>query len=308
VVGSANLTRPGITRNAELVRSFSFEVGKRELALPLFQSARAFLGEVASRWPSTEFSNRLAEVDTDITWLNTPAPGRVPARLLHNLDGPLLPQLVAGLESPVHELAVVSPFFDEEPLLLEWIQEHVSPKRVTIFTRNGAPTLTPSWLTQSMMKAGTAKLLFSNWSEDEHSRQLHGKALALVHGKSVRLAFGSANFTRAALLSTAVSGNVEVVLALDDVPRKSIDVRRLFDPNGDAKEGPLISSMRPPEEPISSHTLRLSEATLEATSFRCLLATEYGGHLEAVLLFQDGGENVVAVTGSGTDRQAELRA
>ena len=54
--GSANLTRQGITRNAEFARSFSFEINKQELALPLFQSAREFLAEIARRWPSNELT------------------------------------------------------------------------------------------------------------------------------------------------------------------------------------------------------------------------------------------------------------
>src|SRR5439155_5653268 len=88
VIGSPNLTRPGLTRNAELVRCFSFEVGKREQALPLFQSALAFVRGVASRWPSSELSNRLADLDVGIPWLHAPTKP-LPIKLLHNLNTPL---------------------------------------------------------------------------------------------------------------------------------------------------------------------------------------------------------------------------
>lgn len=306
VVGSANLTRSGLTRNAELVRSFAFELGKRELALPLFQSARAFLGEVATRWPSTELDKRLTELDSDTPWLSGVPARPLPIRFLHNLSAPLLPQLVEKLESPVHDVSVVSPFFDEQPVLLDWVQKQVNPTSVTMFTKNSAPTLTPAWFEHPLMKAHAAKLLFSNWSENDHARQLHGKALAFSHGKSVRLAFGSANFTRAALLATPKDGNVEVILALDDVPQRSIDIRALFDPSGAAKEEALIPVERPETEPEAVHDLRLVEATLEDSAFRCLLADEHSGDLDAVLLFHDGGTLSVSLEGSGVDRRAEL--
>jgi|APLak6261675434_1056106.scaffolds.fasta_scaffold00635_7 HKD family nuclease len=306
VVGSANLTRAGLTRNAELARSFAFELGKRELALPLFQSARAFLGEVATRWPAAELDKRLAKFDSDIPWLSGVPAKAVPIRFLHNLSTPLLPQLVEKLESPVQDLSVVSPFFDEEPVLLDWLQQQVNPGSVTLFTKNSAPTLTPAWFKHPLMESRAAKLLFSNWSENDHARQLHAKALALSHGKSVRLAFGSANFTRAALLATPKDGNVEVILALDDVPRRSIDVRALFDPSGAAKEEALVPFERPATEPEAVHHLRLVEATLEDSAFRCLLGAEHTDALDAVLLFHDGGTLTVSLEGAGADRRAEL--
>ncbi len=72
VVGSANLTRSGLTRNAELVQSFSFESEKMEAALSLFQAARSFLGEVAKLWPSTELSQRLPNIAQEASRLRIP--------------------------------------------------------------------------------------------------------------------------------------------------------------------------------------------------------------------------------------------
>ncbi len=306
VVGSANLTRSGLTRNAELARSFSFEINKRELALPLFQSARTFLGDVASRWPSSELVKRLGDLDADVPWLGGAPTKPLPVKLLHNLTTPLLPQIVQALESPIHEVAVVSPFFDDEPKLLDWVQKNANPKAVTIFTRNSAPTLTPAWPKHPTLKSKTGRLLFSQWGEEGRTRQLHAKAVAISHGKSTRLAFGSANFTRAALLATPDDGNVEVVLALDDVPRKSVDVHELFDPSGLAKSEPLIPFERPLEEIEASYPLRVVEASLEDSSLKCFLGSEHDGRLEAVMLFHDGGLLVVPLNGSGTDRRAEL--
>jgi hypothetical protein len=96
------------------------------------------------------------------------------------------------------------------------------------------------------------------------------------------------------------------VLALDDVPRKNIDIHKLFDPSGLAKSEPLIPFERPPDELEASYPLRIVEASLDDSSFRCLLGSEYGGRLEAVMLFRDGGLLVIPLEGSDADRRAEL--
>ena len=306
VVGSANLTRPGITRNAELARSFSFEINKHELALPLFKSARKFLDEVATKWPSSELTKRLNDLDVDAPWLTAADAKPLPLKLLHNLTKPLLPQIVDGLESPVHEIAVVSPFFDDEPMLLDWLEKRTSPKAVTIFTQNSAPTLTPAWFQHPTFNSKNGRILFSRWGKDGQVRQLHAKAVAINHGKLTRLVFGSANFTRAALLSTPGDGNVEVVLALDDVPKKSTDIHKLFDPSGLAKPEPLIPFERPPTVDEPSYLLRVVEASLEDSSFRCILGSECDNRLEAVMLFHDGGVLPIQLEGSGASRRAEL--
>jgi hypothetical protein len=306
VVGSSNLTRPGLTRNAEFARSFSFEVNKRELALPLFQSAWLFLTDIARRWPSSELTKRLEDLDADTPWLSGSATEPVPIRLLHNLMSPLLEQVVVGLEKPVHEVATVSPYFDRKPEVLDWLQKKVNPKTLTIFTQNGAPRLNPAWCEHPTLKGKTNGLLFSQWGEKGQARFLHAKALGISHGKSTRLVFGSANFTRAALLATPVDGNVEVVLALDDVPRSKLDLRDLFDPNGLAKGEPLIPFEPPADPPEAKYSLRIIEAIVDESTLRCVLDGEYEGRLEAVMRFGDSGSIAIPLQGTGADRRAEL--
>ncbi|MBI3918729.1 MAG: phospholipase D family protein [Betaproteobacteria bacterium] len=230
----------------------------------------------------------------------------MPVKLHHNLTTPLLPQIIQGIERPVHEVAIVSPFFDDEPKLLDWLQTNVNPKAVTIYTRNGAPSLTAAWCKPPALNSKTYRLLFSRWGEEGRARQIHAKAIGICHGKSTRLVFGSANFTRAALLATPDDGNIEVVLALDDVPRKSVELHKLFDPSGLANSETLTPFEQPPDELEASYPLRVIEASLDDSTLRCVLGSRHDGRLEAVMLFRDGNSLAVALDGSDIDRRAEL--
>lgn len=308
VLGSANLTRAGITKNAEMIKVFSFEAGKDEASLSLFQSARAFLRDVAERWPSTEFSSRLGDLDAEVPWLHAETAAPTTLRLCHNLAEPLLPQLVAGIAAPVHELTVLSPYFDEKPLLLDWLRDKLRPAKLTIFTTNGAPSLTPAWTDHLMMRPKCGKFLFGDWGEDGLLRPLHAKAIAIRHGEVIRVAYGSANFTRAALLSTPASGNVETLLVLDDRVAKSVDVAKLFDPHGSGRSEALVPGRSSSEPAETSYPLRLLEATLEGSAFRCVLGSAHGGALEAELLFDGGTSRRVLTSGSSAERRSDLGA
>ena len=230
VFGSANLTRPGLTSNAEIVDQYDFEEGKNERFRYLFCDAFHFLSKVAERWRSESLISNLQELHRSTPWLNDASPAESNRlQLLHNLDRSLWSQLREIVPRPLDHVHVVSRFFDEQPELMVRLIEDWNPKKVSIYTQNGITTLTRSWLKHPLIKSGRVEIVFCTYEDEGYQQSLHGKAIIFVSGPLRRLVYGSANFTSAALMSEAKRGNVEALIALPPLG-KVLDPKRFIDP------------------------------------------------------------------------------
>jgi len=273
VIGSANFSQDGLGANAELVSIFEFELGKNETALPLFQSAFGFFEELVDRWPGKEASSNVNEIRRTVPWLTEELEGPANKRLplfLSNLREPLWPQLMRHLPGKVETLSVVSRFFDASPSMLDSITAPLGDIGIRIYTQAIINTLAPTWIEHPLKKKKKLKIHFCSYQYGEHSQQLHGKAYAFTSGKQTTLACGSANFSSAALLRPATSGNVEVLLVyLSDAVGK-LDPIKLFDPLGSARELTSASQLTISEDDVTepmprewSFKLLLNEAVLD---------------------------------------------
>jgi hypothetical protein len=300
IVGSANFTRAGLTANGELVGVYRFEQGKREQYVALFRQAFQFLMEVSRRWPGTDLESNLNALLAEAQWLS-PDGDEPPCtlHLVHNLDQPLWPQISEGIVRPVETIHFVSRYFDPAPVALTQVHDDLDPKRIVLWTQNGITTMTPAWFKHSTARKGITHIYDVSVLDEDHLQALHAKAIAMVKGRRVRLAFGSANFTTPALFSTSSEGNVELMVIADDLPLSSCDPRRFFDPSGTARHIVDASQLqsapretRPPSLPPSP--IRLDEASLNDLRLACLysMVTEMpqSSSVSAVVAFNDGGE------------------
>jgi len=85
-----------------------------------------------------------------------------------------------------------------------------------------------------MVRNKQAEILLCRFFDSDHAQPLHAKAIIVKKGDKCLVAFGSANFTTAALLKTAETGNAETVLMVRDVPSKTLRPMKLLDPDGTA--------------------------------------------------------------------------
>jgi hypothetical protein len=146
--------------------------------------------------------------------------------------------------------------------------EDFNPKRVSIYTQNGVTTLTSAWLKHPVIKSGRGEVLFCRYEDEGYQQLLHGKAIIFVSGFSRLLVYGSANFTSAALMSEAIKGNVEALMALPPLG-KELDPKRFIDPCSSACH---LASDDALQTDSSEHSLwrdemrpiRLREAILDA--------------------------------------------
>lgn len=230
IFGSANLTRAGITSNAELISCFEYEADKKEKYLPLFTTAFQFIKEICGRWPAEALLSNINDIERNVHWLSSEkAPEDKKLRLLHNLNEPLWAQLRVGIKIPVDRIRILSRYFDQEPSLLDKLQEDFGPKKILVYTQNGTTTLSKKWFGHKLVKSGKASIHFCDYQDMHAPQWLHAKSISIEKGRFLRLIFGSANFTTSALRRTPINGNAEFVASLD-LDSTDIDIDRFFDP------------------------------------------------------------------------------
>lgn len=166
--------------------------------------------------------------------LDSPRDQRLPV-LLNNLTQPLWPQLLKNLPGPLNELSLVSRYFDASPKMLETITQGMDKVSLKIYTQAKLNTMGGEWLEHSMYQDGRMKIHLCQYEDGEHTQILHGKAYAFRCGSKIVMACGSANFSTAALLRYAGSGNVETLLLYPAEAVGRVSVSELFDPLGTAK-------------------------------------------------------------------------
>jgi hypothetical protein len=236
IIGSANFTRPGLTSNAELAAVYDFRRKDREEFGSLFQSAFQFLWKISEQWPSRNFRSNLQEIARQSEWIVDPSLEPGPARLLTNIEKPLLEQLAALSTGQIQSVSLVAPYFDESPALMEKILSIIPAHNLKIYTQNGRTTLSADWLRHEFVKKGKTEVYLTDYSEGELSQPLHGKLFVLESSSGATIAFGSANCTTPALLRTAKHGNLECLIAcILSPPQVRKAISRLLDPENKAE-------------------------------------------------------------------------
>ncbi len=296
IIGSANFTRPGLTSNAELAAVYDFKKTNQEEFRSLFHSAFQFLWNISTEWPSRNFLSNLQEIARECDWIANPADDKAsPAKLLTNVDGPLLEQLAALAGPDIQSAALVAPYFDESPALMEKILTRTGAHGLKIYTQNGRTTLSADWLRHELVKDGTVEVYLCDYSETERNQPLHGKLLALTSPTQTVLAFGSANCTTPALLKTAKQGNVECMVACTLTPQQTRKaLPGLLDPEDHAERivdpSRLVTADHDDIElHISSFPIQIEEAEIEQGQIRIWLSRGPADLVQTAKLEFSGG-------------------
>ncbi|MFC2166956.1 hypothetical protein ACFLQZ_03225, partial [Acidobacteriota bacterium] len=224
-IGSANLTRDGIASNLELVSSF--EVSKNDLTYS------HILRE------SINYVKRLAELSrskTAIEKVNLMEEICIPffenresyeTKFIHNLDRSILDQIEEFVgKNSVTDISIISPFFDEKLAPLNKLLKIFPDADVDLFIQQAKSNFPLNQIENLVNSTGI--MLFGNTD-----RYIHGKCIIFkLHDKNIFFC-GSANFTRAALLSTAKDGNFEIGL-IGNISEEKLD--EVLNPHGQKAE------------------------------------------------------------------------
>lgn len=278
VVGSCNLTRSGLSSNAELATCLEFERDEKEEHLPLFRDALGLFSAFTLRWGSPWAHEVLHDLELECSWLRELPAAEDPLRprLLHNLKHPLWAQLRSLAPEPLTRCSVLSPFFDTQPTILDELAEDLKDAELEVFSERDHTTMTPAWLDHPRLNQPSARVSLANYADKEFPQRLHGKALALGTRSRTLLAYGSANFTKPALLLSANDGNCECTLTIPALP-VDFDAAALFDPGTTAAPATLDHLGDPTTKPYDrapSCAILLLEARLSVSNL-LVVTTEW---------------------------------
>jgi len=220
-IGSANLTREGITGNLELLSTFEVSEDKPEYS-NLLQDCIAYTKRLALECKSTS-ALKMIEVFSDLCNGFISPEGQSGIRLVHNLDQPILDSLLTEYSDvEIKKVQIVSPFYD-----------------TGLKPYNALRKRFPNCSFEIYLQQHKSNFPTETFSALEHmpelhiyhgvDRYMHGKALLLHTEDSIVLVSGSANFTKSALMQTPSNGNFEIALT-GEVDQKT--AQDILQPNG----------------------------------------------------------------------------
>jgi len=234
ILGSANLTRAGLTRNAELVLVHRYDQDEDEKnPSPLFQQAFSFFIDLQRRGlsHSKTLEEHIERMANEIPWLQNetePSIDSQPFRFIHNLEKPIIEQMVTEAAFHPNEAHFLSPYFDQSPNLIEHLSNITRAQSLFFYTQNGTTTLNPEWIASPQARVANAKFYLVEYEDGGRPQNLHGKAVVLNDKKQFALYFGSANCTTHGLLSSSENGNVETGLLIFGKTSQLGDLKKLF--------------------------------------------------------------------------------
>ncbi len=229
VVGSANLTGAGLTRNIELIDSWRWTVDG-DAPPSVFVEAASFLGRALGHRSSSGARGRLQDALLRCPQLQGPT-NRNGDHLLSSYDGSILAQVVREVEAAgdeIENVVVVSPYFDRSPAVFDIIRAAFKGATIELIVQDRTSTAPADALARwAAAHEGCLTAQVASFLEEE--RFLHAKALVLRGRRRDWAVFGSANCTMPGLALDYPEGNVELV-AFRSAPRARRPPRaRLFD-------------------------------------------------------------------------------
>jgi hypothetical protein len=275
IVGSANLTHAGFSKNAEICSVETIAFDKRS-DCPILIDACGFLKSLKERVESKRFKQELGGLLEKIDIGSHSADVKKDnVHLVHNLQESILDQVREVVQEEITRVTVISPFFSQELALYDRIAEDFSENMEFVIQPGGNnfPVKTlENW--DDVEKLRFLSIAFKD------NRDLHGKAILFHTNSEVFALIGSANFTESALMySTGNGGNVEASLLLRAQ-------RRYFEYLFDSSLLSLRTIGLKDIKPVSSPSI-----ANVASDFRILEANVFGDRLNISFDYKSAGNS-----------------
>lgn len=250
LVGSGNLGWQGYASGGELFTHYEFSEDDPG-SLAAFTAVREFLEhQLSLDLLSAMATRRVNHLFENTPWLfQTPAIDDRPVR--HNMEQSFIEQLQIEIgEEPVHELWVMSPFFDRNACALSELLSTFQPSKTVLLFQDRHTSVDPQELERTISDLGReVEVRLFEPDGDDHF-YVHAKLyLFRLGGRAVCL-HGSPNLSQVAMLRAGRDANIELGNLLTG-DRKAFDY--LFKP----------LSIQPPVTSISDLELSYQEPNTE---------------------------------------------
>jgi HKD family nuclease len=215
-IGSANITKEGISNNLEIVSIFEISEKDKTYSF-LLKQCLEFLYKIAYNTNSKSAVKQVNEFAMYMGHLLS-VDKKSPLQIINNLEMPIISKTVELLkERKVYKIFVTSPFYDKNLRVLHYLKGMYPNANINIYIQQGK---------SNFPKDNFEKLekLIDIYLFKNEERYIHGKALLFYTDKGAALLTGSANFTDSALLSKEYESNIELCVFgfIEDEISKSI--------------------------------------------------------------------------------------
>lgn len=209
-IGSGNLTFGGYRQNDEIWTSFSTLDDENTGPIAAFQSMALNCIELSatSKGATREINEAFDKTTRD--WVNEL---EEPETLLWRLgkDKSLLDQIIAKVENvPIERVLICSPYYDEGGVALRKIIKEWQTANIDLLVQPGQNTLTKKAIARIRPRLRLHTVHPA--SPEKENAFIHAKFYALYSGHEVLLFSGSANCSKAALLTENNNGNAETLV------------------------------------------------------------------------------------------------
>lgn len=229
-IGSGNLSSAGLTSNVELADVWRVEL-KKATALPgVVSAAWEFLAEICRRQGCRLLEERLddAKIGAPILAADTESRSHGSELALNSIGTPILLRVRDAIQDQIDSIEVLSPFLDGNSELLDEIFHTFPETTVNLYLQDGEVTASAKTIRDWKKTYGKRLGIHGIRLDENRRRYVHAKCVTLSSAARSWLLFGSANFTRAGLLSTYDDGNVEFCVLRRGKRAKTSPLRSLF--------------------------------------------------------------------------------
>ncbi|MDP8234416.1 MAG: hypothetical protein P9M06_06425 [Candidatus Saelkia tenebricola] len=290
LLGSGNLTYPGLFSNKELFSEFMYEgkdvapkvleIIKKYIEQCLSANAGESIGLV-KKWINLEFPDSFASEDESEKICLFPGENNIFEKFVGNIK-----------EKKVEKIFVSAPFFDHDLSALSRVIERFKPSKIELLLQKGKTLISEEHLKNIIKKHNNFKLLSFDPSLLEAYRYLHAKLLVVTTDKYDYMLAGSSNISDAALFQKKEFGNYEACIynvQKRDVILKELGIYKI------SKEISLKNACLPELPILQQYQIDNKEPRIVMAELYSgnLWVTIYGEHkkksLNAVCLFSNGG-------------------
>ena len=204
-IGSANLTRAGLSSNLEIVSIFEI-TQKDKTYLGILHSCLSFLNEIALFSKNSTAKQALNNINNLLHgFLAEEYVENI--CFMHNMKKSIMSQVYSLLanDHKVKAIRVFSPFYDKDLSVFKQLKKIYPDSPIYFYVQQGKSNFP---INQYYQLNDTDKIYIYKNQE----RYMHGKSIIFETNNGNFALTGSANFTKSALLLTGINGNIEVSL------------------------------------------------------------------------------------------------
>lgn len=258
-VGSGNVTLPGFTRNAELVSKIEYSLTENQNVGKILEILKGLVNKnFVNEQKPLEI---LQEVTTTIISNTSNAKDELGCSILHNLEEPILLQLLNKLKGKkFKELFMLAPFLSQKPQVLEELVNNVSVEKVVLALQKNNHNLNDVSSYRKLLSAKGISFEMREAKFEEPERRFHSKILHL-DGSEQYLLVGSPNITNYALLETTENGNFECAVLYNNPKVQKILNGVCLTETRDLNA--LLKTAEPKEEVSKSNLLKIYSADFD---------------------------------------------